>query len=160
MNIFCLSNDPAQAAKWHVDKHMKMLLEFCQMACTNYHLQGISAPYRKTHFNHPSTVWLRESSENFQWGLELAWGLAKEYTERYGKAHKSQAVLKWCDDNKLKLSFDKESLTPFALAIKEDAECRKLPEFNLADPIGCYRLFYKHDKKHLHAWKQNKPDWI
>jgi len=143
-----------------IDRHMKMLLEFCQMASTNFHLQNISAPYRKTHFNHPCTVWLRESKENLEWGLQLAWGLAAEYSQRFGKVHKSQEILKWCDDNKGKLSFDKSGKTPFAIAIKDDAVCRTLPEFDPSDPVLCYKLFYKYDKAHIHHWKQNRPPWI
>jgi hypothetical protein len=58
------------------------------------------------------------------------------------------------------LSFDSNDLTPYAIAITEDAVCRTLPEFNQVDTISKYRLFYKYDKAHLHKWKQNKPDWI
>lgn len=139
---------------------MKMLLEFCQMGCTNYQLQGIAAPYRLTHANHPSTRWLRTSYDNFLWGIEHAYAIANEYTERYGKRHKSEDVLDWIDSNSWQLAFDSNDLTPYAIAINEDAICRTLPEFNQVDTVGKYRLFYKYDKAHLHQWKQNKPDWV
>ena len=46
---------------------VKMILESCQMLCTNLnYLHGEQvAPYRSCHLNHPSTKWARESSANF-----------------------------------------------------------------------------------------------
>jgi hypothetical protein len=161
MNQFSIDNCPVRSAKWLVDKHVvKMLLESCQMFCTNFHLQGIEAPYKPSHPNHPTTKWLRHSYDNFLWGMEHAYGIAAEYTERYGKRHKSEDVLDWVEANSWRLGFDSQDQTPFALAIAEDSICRTLPEFDKSDPVNCYRLFYKHDKAHLHQWKQNKPTWI
>ena len=160
MNIFHIDEDPVQSARWLVDKHLKMLLESCQMLCTNYHLQDIDAPYRKTHENHPSTKWARASYDNCLWLIEHAFTIADEYTVRYGKVHKSQQVLEWCEDNLWRLSFDSKDLQKFAIAIKDDSICRTMPEFNEDDPVAAYRLFYKYDKAHLHQWKRNKPEWI
>lgn len=161
MNIFALDKNPVQAAKWQCNKHViKMIVESCQMMCGVYHAQGIEAPYKKTHFNHPCSKWSRSSYYNFLWLIEHTYALCAEYTERYKRVHKSQAIVDWCEENSWQLKFDKEELEPFALAINEDSKCRLLPEFDEGDPISCYRLFYKHDKSHLHAWKQNKPSWI
>ena len=161
MNIFFLDNCPVQSAKWLVDKHVcKMLLETMQMACTAYHLQNIEAPYKISHQNHPSSKWLRTSYDNFLWGIEHAYAIADEYTERYGKRHKSEDVLDWIESNMWQLSFDSNDLTPYAIAITEDAICRTLPEFVQVDTVGKYKLYYQYDKKHLQSWKQNKPEWI
>lgn len=144
-----------------VDKHViKQLLEQVQMLCTAYHLQGIQAQYKPTHQNHPTSVWIRSSYDNWLWTIEHAYATAKEYTARYGKRHASEDVLDWCEDNVWRLGFDSKDLSKFAIAIKEDKICRTLPEFNESDPVNCYHLYYQHDKKHLHQWKQNKPDWI
>lgn len=161
MNIFHLHNDPVKAAIWQCNKHItKMLLEHCQMLCTAYHLQGIQAQYKPTHANHPTSVWIRSSYDNWLWTIEHAYATAKEYTSRYSKRHASEDVLDWCEDNVWRLGFDSSNLTKFAIAIKEDKICRTLSEFNESDPVNCYHLYYQHDKKHLHQWKQNKPDWI
>lgn len=161
MNIFFIDECPKQSAKWLVDAHVtKMILETCQMLCTNFHLQGIQAPYKKTHANHPSTIWLRKSYDNMMWGLEHGYAIAHEFIERYGKRHKSMDILDWCNDNKHKLSFDVKDLTKFAIAIAPDTVCRTLPDFDENNPINCYRLYYQHDKKSIHKWKQNKPNWI
>lgn len=160
MNIYTLSECPDQSARWLVDKHMKMLLESCQLLCTTYHEQNIKAPYRPTHANHPSRLWVKRSYDNFQWLIAHAHAIANEYTERYKKIHKSQAVLEWCEDHAHLLGFDSYDLTPFAIAIADDCECRKLPNFESLSTIEKYKFYYKIDKKHLHQWKRNKPNWI
>lgn len=161
MNIFHISDNPVQAAKWQVNSHViKQILEQCQMLCTMYHLQGIDAPYRKTHENHPTAKWVRASYDNFLWTIEHAYATATEYTERYGRRHKSEDVLDWCENNSWQLGFDSNDLQPFAIAIGEDKICRTLPEFESFSVVEKYRSYYIHDKKHLHQWKQNKPDWI
>ena len=161
MNIFVTSEDPDQSAKWLCDRHVvKMLLESCQMLCTAFHLQKIEAPYKPCHKNHPSSIWVRESFDNFQWLIEHSHSISEEYTARYGKIHKSLEVLKWCEDNVYKLSFDRYDLTPFAIAISSDKICRKLKEFDESNVTQCYRLYIQHDKKHIHKWIRNKPEWI
>jgi Pyrimidine dimer DNA glycosylase len=161
MNIFTIDDNPVQAAKWLVDKHIsKMLLESCQIFCTNYHLQGTEAPYKPSHKNHPSTAWSRTSYDNFLWLLEHSYAIAAEYTERYGRRHKSEDVLDWIESNMWRLSFDSNDLTPFAIAISEDSICRTLKNFDQLSVVEKYRLYYKYDKQHIHQWKQNKPEWI
>lgn len=161
MNIFCLSNDPFQAAMWQVDRHIsKMGLEHTQLLCTAFWLQGIEAPYKMSHQNHPSAIWVRESNENKNWLIRHAYATFHEYTARYGKRHKSHDVLDWCVLNMNKLTFPTQGLTKFAIAISQDSICRTMPDFDESDPVHCYRLYYIHDKKHLHNWKQNKPEWI
>lgn len=171
MNIFHTSDCPTQSAKSLVDRHChKMILESAQMLCTTYHLQGIDAPYKPCHQNHPSTKWVRSSYDNFLWLIEHAFAIAQEYTERYdGKIHKSQSVLEWCEDNMWQLGFDSQDLQPFAIAIGDDKICRTLPNFDSMSPVQKYREYYIHDKRYyfikgkkyrLHQWKQNKPDWI
>jgi len=161
MNQFSIDHCPVQSAKWLVDRHcVKMVLESAQCLCTNYHLQGIDAPYKVSHKNHPTPIWMRKSYDNFLWALEHAYAIAAEYTARYSKRHKSEDVLDWVEENSWRLGFDTQDLTPFALAISEDSICRTLPEWGEVDEVGKYRLFYKYDKSHLHQWKQNKPDWI
>lgn len=161
MNIFALDSDPVQSAKWLCNRHcIKMMLESCQLLCTPYWLNGIKAPYKKSHQNHPSAIWTRSSFDNYQWLIEHAYGISDEYTSRYGKIHKSLEVLNWCEDNVYKLSFDSFDLQKFSIAISDDSVCRRQVEFVESDPVHCYKLYYIHDKKHLHQWKQNKPEWI
>lgn len=89
MNIFYLHQDPIKAAKMHYNKHVvKMILEAAQMLCTAHHICGDdTVPYKKTHVNHPSAVWVRSSVANYMWCYNYMLALGDEYTRRYGKTH-------------------------------------------------------------------------
>ena len=49
--------------------------------------------YKACHFNHPSTIWTRESSANYQWHFDHFAALCDEYTYRYGKLHATDRKL-------------------------------------------------------------------
>ena len=95
MNIFYLHRDPVAAAKVQYNKHVvKMILESAQMLCTAHHHYAEQSeadvgyiPYKKTHYNHPSTKWVRESDEHYNWLFDHMVALGREYTKRYGKTH-------------------------------------------------------------------------
>ena len=90
MNIFYLSNDPEKAAQVQYNKHVvKMILETAQLLCTAHHELGsnINIPYKATHKNHPSAIWVRSSISAYRWAYEHMLALGKEYTKRYGKEH-------------------------------------------------------------------------
>ena len=93
MNIFYLHPDPYEAAAYHYDKHkVKMILEAAQMLCTAHRMYNLDyecedIPYKKAHVNHPSTVWARQSGQNYYWLYHYMIALGDEYTKRYGKTH-------------------------------------------------------------------------
>jgi len=96
MNLFFLHDDARKAALLQSDVHtVKMILETLQMLCTaiRYARTPIVFPfslYKETHNNHPSTKWIRHSSENFDWALQHGHEMCLEYTRRYKKVHKCQ----------------------------------------------------------------------
>ena len=64
MNIFVLDNDPFKAAEYQCDKHVvKMVLETAQLLCSAHE----TAPYKRTHYNHPCAIWTRSSLSNYMW---------------------------------------------------------------------------------------------
>mgnify|MGYP000433079137 CR=1 FL=1 len=90
MNIFYLDKNPSKCAQYHNDKHVvKMILETAQLLCTAHHELGTSVdiPYKATHKNHPSAIWVRSSAEAYMWAYEHMLALGAEYTKRYGKHH-------------------------------------------------------------------------
>ena len=98
MNIFVLHSDPIKAAQMMCDKHIvKMILESNQMLSTVARKHGYNAPYRSTHGNHPCTLWAGESNANWYWLIRHSRALCEEYTARYGRTHKSQAVPEWAE---------------------------------------------------------------
>lgn len=143
------------------NKHIvKMPLETAQMLCIPFQLANMFAPYKLTHKNHPCSLWARKSEGNYNWLITHGLELCAEYTRRYNKVHKSQAVIEWCKQIKYLLSFDEHRMTPFPEAIPLNAECRKMPSFNISTLIERYHLFYVHDKTFA-KWPQNKtPEWF
>jgi len=89
MNIFYLSHDPDKAARAQYNKHVvKMILESAQLLCTAHHEYGnTNVPYRPTHKNHPSAIWVRSNDLAYKWLYDHMIALGKEYTRRYGKKH-------------------------------------------------------------------------
>jgi len=150
MNIFVLDKNPDTAAKYACDKHViKMILESAQMLCS-VHPEG-AAPYKRSFYNHPCTKWVRESSDNYQWLIDHAKSLCKEYTDRYDKTHKSEKVIDWCDINRPDLP--ESGLTEFAQAMPE--------EYKNKDAVEAYRTYYLNDKKYFAKWKNgNVPSWF
>jgi len=175
VNIFYLSSDPIEAAKWMVDKHVvKMIVESAQLLSTAHRVldgreescvvngrnkklwvldddrDGIV--YAATHINHPSAIWTRQSVSNYNWLVEHFFALMQEYTYRYGKTHKCQTVAYTLQSppNNLK-QYD---MTTMPSAMAEEYVISE-------DPIINYRNYYKHGKSNLHAWKNRQPpEWI
>jgi len=99
MNIFYLDKCPEKAARLQYNKHVvKMILESAQMLCTAHHCimgEDANVPYKVAHKNHPSTIWARQSGENYAWLYRHMMELGREYEKRYGKKHLS--IIK-CED--------------------------------------------------------------
>jgi hypothetical protein len=153
MNIFVTDRDPVISAKNLDDKRViKMILESAQMLSTAMTVTGIGgAPYKKTHMNHPCTIWARESKQNFQWLLDHMIALCDEYEARYGKIHKTAQY-----KNLFRLNvnfFPDIGLTPFA-----NCTLYKNP-----DTVLAYRMTMKQKwamDKRSPSWKNNsKPTW-
>ena len=151
MNIFVLHDDPARAAEMMCDKHViKMILESNQMLSTVARKCGHDAPYRSTHAKHPCTLWAGESQNNWDWLVNHSRALCEEYTRRYGKIHKSQAVTEWAED--LDIDLPARGQTPFRLAMPD--------EYKTDDPVESYRRYYVGDKARFAKWKTgNVPGW-
>ena len=151
VNIFVLSEDPAEAARMMCDKHVvKMILESGQMLCAA-HEPG-SAPWKRTHYNHPCTVWTRTTTDNYKWLVIHGLELCAEYTRRYKRRHKSEDVLLWCAEN-IPSSIPAGPLTPFVVAIKN-------PNYQKSNAVESYRSYYLGDKIRFARWNHCKvPDW-
>jgi hypothetical protein len=94
MNIFFLDKSPKIAAQMMCNKHVvKMIVESAQMLSTAHRVcdgddyANEMGLYKLAHKNHPSTKWVRSSSENYRWLWKHFDALMKEYTYRYGKTH-------------------------------------------------------------------------
>jgi hypothetical protein len=181
MNIFYIQSDPILAAQQMVNRHtVKMILESGQILSTTHRvIDGKKVQYIKTakngkkkvdiklvlpddrehilyktaHVNHPSTIWARQSIENYNWLVQHTLALGEEFTYRYGKIHKTiQEVLPALmspPNNLIKTEFTKMPCCMDDQYIISD------------DPIVNYRNYYANGKKDLHQWKnREKPEWI
>lgn len=152
MNIFILNLDPQLAAQNQCDKHVvKMTLESAQLLCSPFELGA--APYKRTHYNHPCSIWIRESQQNYMWLVVHGKALAEECTLRYAKVHKSKQVIEWCEVNVGGLNLPNRGLTPFAQAMPDI--------YKNADPVIAYRTYYIQEKQRIAQWKngREKPEW-
>lgn len=151
---------------FHTDKHcVKMILEHCQMLCTavliNPDLQTtlkiISVPYKKSHINHPCTIWVSKNYNNFAWLVAYTHELHEEYRYRYGREHLSYTTLKTC-----KIISDRLITYGNTLSILNLSPVCVMPdECKTNSVIESYRNYYRQYKSHLFSWtKRDKPYWI
>lgn len=144
MNIFFLSLFPKEAARLHCDKHVvKMIIETAQMLYSaHWTLNPEDLPetaYKLAHKNHPCSIWVRSSLENYLWLCSLGHWLCKEYQYRYGehKQHKTQAHIEWL------MSHPPKSILSLGMTFPAQA----MPdEYKHSDPIVAYRTFYIESK--------------
>ena len=150
MNIFVLDNDPDIAAQMMCDKHVvKMIVETAQILCTVVASFGYDTPYRPTHKNHPCTAWAGKNRANWGWLIDHGMALCDEYTERYGKIHKSQSVIEWCAMKHIDLPSG--SMTPFAICMPT--------KYIRQTAVESYREYYVGEKSSFAKWKLGSPSW-
>lgn len=153
MNIFFLDFDTKKCAQYHCDKHViKMILETAQLLCGVHWSTNGSAPYKLSHKNHPSSIWVRSSLSNYLYLCDLGLELCYEYTHRYSKRHKSQDIIEWCLQNKPNIH-DVDFTTP--PIVMDD-------EYKIGnDVIASYHNYYIKTKKDFVTWKNREiPDWF
>lgn len=177
MNIFAIESDPIDCAMSMVDKHVvKMILETAQLLSTAHrvldaehlyfdkskngrNIKRWKLPderdqhlYSATHVNHPSAVWARASNNNYNWLYCHFCGLLAEYTYRYGKVHKCDAMREWLQypPRNIPVGY----LTPVTPAMPDEY---KVP----GDSVTSYRNYYRGAKQRMHKWtKREAPEWI
>ena len=158
MNIFYFDECPIISAEAQPDKMLvKMPLETAQMLCTAHReLDGdeyadSNGLYKRAYWNHPCTIWARESFDNYRWLYKHFIALGDEYKHRYGREHASITKLKdalyFHPDN-----IEDKGLTPVAQAMPE--------EYKNENPIVAYRN-YCINEKHYAKWERgrDKPHW-
>ena len=156
MNIFYLDRDPGTAAAMHCDKHVvKMILETAQMLSTAYrkNFGDNDELYKTAHPKHPSTLWVGASGENFFWTIKLLDSLLKEYTNRYGKVHKSIFISNLLHSKYKQWHDLKGTLTTPPQCMPD--------EYKHEDYVTAYRNYYKGAKRYFAKWDKlnNTPDW-
>jgi len=156
LNIFFLHSEPKAAAKDACDRHsIKMILESAQMLSTVLRQHGYEGDdiYGMTHVKHPSTIWASMNRDNFNWLLSHAFALCEEYQYRYGKVHKSKAILERCDDL-CDFYIPKGLLTVPPKCMGDEF---KVGGEDWESVVASYRKYYREGKTYMN--RGNGPQW-
>lgn len=160
----------------HVDKHVvKMILEYGQLMSTAHRVLDGQLYYGKTknnskiqrwllpdsredivwkasHSNHPSNIWVRQSSDHYSWLYNLWLEMLSEYTYRYSKKHSAERMR------------EVFSQVPKNLPNKgwlSDPTPAMPDEYKVSNAIQSYRNFYIAEKRSFATWKNRTvPDWF
>ena len=154
MNIFYLSRCPINSAQAQCDKHVvKMILETAQLLSTAHHVldedDAIGGIYKVTHKNHPSAVWARETSGNYDWLYAHFMALCHEYTHRYGKTHLTQTKM--------------ERILYFHPRYIKGGSITPMPQcmpdiYKRTNSVDAYRAYYMgEEKRHIMKWGKSRP---
>ena len=174
MNIFVTNKDPIIAAQELCDQHCRskmqiesaILLQHCfsneilkQAPLTK---KGEPRKSGKGYYNHPCSVWVRESKANFEWLVEHALEMFNERDYRWidSQPHFTKDFILWCRDNINKTQACKQlKLTSFAIAINPKSKCRQIKNFETMSVLDKYRSYIKFDKEFATWTKRLKPKW-
>ena len=158
MNIFYFYPCPTLSAQAQPDKMLvKMPLETAQMLSTAHReLDGdeyadANNLYKRAYWNHPCTIWARETKENYLWLYKHFIALGNEYHYRYQKRHASLVKLSYPLGMPPK-NIPEGDLTPPALAMPD--------QYKTKDPVESYRNYCIAEKTYA-QWNKNrpKPNW-
>lgn len=128
-----------------------MILESAQMLATINHKHGKSATYKPTHANHPSTLWAGKSRSNYNWLKLHGLALCHEYTNRYGKIHKTEQY--FLTEFDVPDTIPNIGLTEFAQAMPD--------EYKDTNPVFAYRKYYIGAKSEFAKWtNRDAPLWF
>ena len=177
MNIFAVHDDPIVSACALCDKHIpKMIVETAQLLSTakrlldgtltagksatgrNVKRWQLSDPeleaviYQAGYVDHPSAIWCRSTDANYWWLQTHGLAMCQEYTRRYGKTHKTQAVMEALGRKPDNIRIG--TLETFAVAMPD--------EFKLPDSVEAYRNYYIKAKSRFAYWKDQHtvPYWF
>ena len=184
MNIFALSKSPIQSAIEMLDKHVvKMPTETCQMLHTNilymeyiekhgkeptlnelkvFHWHNDSPLMKPAMLNHPSTIWARQSLDNYDWLFAHGLSLCDEYSHRYDKSHGSLRRIHDCNkyyDIVLRHNYPVKGLTPVTIAMADKYRIENTFDDEWEFVIESYRNYYLQGKWQFAEWKTQKPVW-
>jgi hypothetical protein len=180
MNLFWLHLDPATCAAMMCDKHVvKIILEACQLLWCAHHQTQVGVHwidtvpptikiYKNTHTNHPVSIWVRKTVDNYLWTAQYAIELCIEYTLRYGKVHRCTPMAQWLFDHPPPCNSTDVYAARTVLAIRDyPFQCTPPPlamdpECHRASLVESYRVYYIEKKSAIVSWKSPRtvPAWF
>jgi hypothetical protein len=163
MNLFILDQMPVTAAQYNCDSHVrKIILEAVEMMGFAFD-KGKFEPWpylssKSRHYNHPMSLWVRRSRQNFDWTLQHAYALCAEWVYRFDRdrEHKCKGYLDWISNNIPLKNLPASGQTDWPRCFGEWKEKIDLSE----NAVWDYRRYYMAAKRHLGVWtKRPIPEW-
>ena len=175
MNIFVTNDDPVLAARDLCDQHVrsKMVIESAIMLAHAFPQELLDHPSTprtqsgkprksgKGYAKHQCSIWARETKSNFEWLVNHTLEMFTERMYRWpdSKEHFTKTFIEWCGNNAHNITTTHLELTPYAVAINTDCNCRKLPGFDQLSVIDQYRAYIIYDKDFATWTTRQSPDW-
>lgn len=177
MNFFYLDENPKKCAECHFDVHVrKMVVEYSQMLSTAHRLldgrmyieektskngkkyrirrwklsEHNDEFYVATHYNHPTSIWVRESLGNYLLMLDVLRKLHEQYFIRFKKHNKSKNIFELLETPPKNIYDDIVCDPPLAMP----------NHYNSMPVIDAYRAYYMNEKRRLFKYTNvNQPEW-
>jgi hypothetical protein len=109
--------------------------------------------YKLAHKNHPSTIWVRTSSENYRWLFNHYDALMQEYTYRYDKTHATSRL-------RDALNKTPDNIPSTQYPNTDPPQCMP-EECKGEDTVLAYQTYYIIEKSSFAKWKRREiPEWF
>ncbi len=142
MNIFYLHENPAKAAEFHCDQHVrKMIIECGQILAAAADRAKCHEPWmmKVAYRSHPCTIWVADHSNNACYVGRLALYLGAELTKRFPKGKQMEDTLKKAYDTAHAL-INNGKFTELGIPVAQAMyDSCKVP----GNPVTAYRNYYK-----------------
>ena len=175
MNRFIIDHHPVEIAKQLCDEHIvKMVLEEAQMLNTAVRIHAPefaeeAGLYKIAYQNHPCTIWARENSMNYMFGVRLMKAMNDEYMWRYperkengkwvvNKGHISMRHFDALVEAVKYMPNTHNFVTPHPQCFSGHDHCKTDEHW----PVIAYRRFYKVDKSAFARYNKGRsmPEWM
>jgi hypothetical protein len=164
-----------------------MILETAQVlwCCWHVHKGDLSyiektygiTPYKKTHVNHPISIWIRDHRNHYEYAVRYGLLLCHEYTKRYGKVHKTHdhlQLLFWLGYPEPECIVDAPKTTKVTIKATHNipGDLKYFPmcfdeEYLIKDEnenilgVESYRNYYQSKQNKFDMkWKTTTPSWF
>lgn len=171
MNLFYLHEEPVQAAMYNCDVHCnKMLLELVQILVNcfpeselpNMPLTQKNTIRKYSHYNHPTSKWVRQNTNHIDWTIRHAKQLEEERILRGMNPHFVSDTLQWIVDNRDRMiKYPTFTFVVPPPAIATTTTCRqRIVNFDSKNRVDQYRLYYVFDKPFASWTYRDTPEWF
>jgi hypothetical protein len=160
MNLFLPSKSITVSVQSLDDKRVnKMILETAQLLSTAIRLLDPETTlpiYKITHKNHPVSIWVRSTVDNYIYAVNYFKVICEEYTYRTGKVHKSSTLYPYF----IEFMASNESFLTLGKGLTQFANCTEFKEDEVHTAYKKTLLAKWERDKLIPKWsKRSRPTW-